>query len=471
MSEITPVNFDFAHQPRSKRRGGGVGYAAHKDLKATTIPLPMFSSFEAIGANIKIDRTSLNIITIYRPPGSSRDTFLLQFEELNESLNAARDDTIFLGDFNIPFSSVPMPFLDLLDILGFQQYITQPTHIHGNILDLIIAKKECQYLLGTSVADGISDHFATFGVLNFEMPKPQSKIISYRQYHKINIETFKNDIRSSELILTQATSASALASQFDKVLSELIDKHAPLKNRKCPKPKCEWFNLNVLTAKQTKRRLERAWKTSKTAHNRSRYRKAVNRYNALLNQSKKEFYNNLIQEKSKNPKQLWNTINKIMHKKVEPTLPDYTSIPDLADNFSKFVHDNIEAIRTSLNARTGYTPVKPPYEAPAFSSFAPVNAQNIEKLIRASKNKTCDLDPLPTHILKDCLDVLITTITCLVNYSLHEGSVPDGFKLAHVIPLLKKPTLDKNIQNNYRPVSNIKAGRERRCGPAEIPSY
>ncbi len=201
MSEITPANFDFAHQPRSKRRGGGVGYAAHKDLKATPFPLPTFSSFEAIGANITIDRTSLNIITIYRPPGSSRDTFLLQFEELNESLNADRDDTIFLGDFNIPFGSAPTRFLELLDILGFQQYITQPTHIHGNILDLIIAKKECHYLLGTSVADGVSDHFATFGVLNIKMAKPQTKSISYRQFNKINIEAFKNEIRSSELIL------------------------------------------------------------------------------------------------------------------------------------------------------------------------------------------------------------------------------------------------------------------------------
>ena len=104
---------------------------------------------------------------------------------------------------------------------------------------------------------------------------------------------------------------------------------------------------------------------------------------------------------------------------------------------------------------SGYTPVKPPYEAPIVSSLAPVTEQQIEKLILSSKNKTCSLDPLPTNILKACLDVLLTPITCLVNYSLQEGSVPDLLKLAHVTPLLKKPTLDKNTHKNYCPVSNL----------------
>ena len=32
---------------------------------------------------------------------------------------------------------------------------------------------------------------------------------------------------------------------------------------------------------------------------------------------------------------------------------------------------------------------------------------------------------------------------------------PSAFKTAHVIPLLKKPSLDKNDLKNYRPVSNL----------------
>ena len=71
-------------------------------------------------------------------------------------------------------------------------------------------------------------NFATFAT--FKMPKPQPIFFSYRQYHKINIEAFKSENVSSELIQNQAKTTSALSSQFNKVLTDLIDKHAPLKN-------------------------------------------------------------------------------------------------------------------------------------------------------------------------------------------------------------------------------------------------
>ena len=46
-------------------------------------------------------------------------------------------------------------------------------------------------------------------------------------------------------------------------------------------------------------------------------------------------------------------------------------------------------------------------------------------------------------------------ITTLVNKSLTTGSIPEGFKLALIKPHLKKQTLDPDLLNNYRPVSNL----------------
>ena len=43
----------------------------------------------------------------------------------------------------------------------------------------------------------------------------------------------------------------------------------------------------------------------------------------------------------------------------------------------------------------------------------------------------------------------------IINLSLREGVFPDRFKQAIVMPLLKKPTLDKDTFKNYRPVSNL----------------
>ena len=43
----------------------------------------------------------------------------------------------------------------------------------------------------------------------------------------------------------------------------------------------------------------------------------------------------------------------------------------------------------------------------------------------------------------------------MINLSLSEGYFPDEFKTAVVTPLIKKPSLDKSVLNNYRPVSGL----------------
>ena len=74
----------------------------------------------------------------------------------------------------------------------------------------------------------------------------------------------------------------------------------------------------------------------------------------------------------------------------------------------------------------------------------------------SSSSKSCDLDPIPTILLKACLDVLIKPIiTDIINASLCYGFFHDDFKCAHVNPVLKKPTLPKEELNSYRPISNL----------------
>ena len=77
------------------------------------------------------------------------------------------------------------------------------------------------------------------------------------------------------------------------------------------------------------------------------------------------------------------------------------------------------------------------------------------KLLLSSKTKTRDLDHIPTSLVKECGDVFKTTITNIINYSLKQGSFPISFKTVYVTLLFKKPSMDKNILKNYRPVSNL----------------
>ena len=67
----------------------------------------------------------------------------------------------------------------------------------------------------------------------------------------------------------------------------------------------------------------------------------------------------------------------------------------------------------------------------------------------------CLIDPLPTFLVKECLDLLLPSITRFVSYSLSESLVPDGFKNAVVTSLIKKPSLPVEDLKNDRPVSGL----------------
>ena len=91
----------------------------------------------------------------------------------------------------------------------------------------------------------------------------------------------------------------------------------------------------------------------------------------------------------------------------------------------------------------------------SFPEFSSVTEDDVRKIIMSSPTKSCSLDPWPTFLVKDYLDILIKPVTQLVNLSLSQGIFPDCFKNAIVTPLIKKPSLDKSEFKNYRPVSGL----------------
>ena len=99
--------------------------------------------------------------------------------------------------------------------------------------------------------------------------------------------------------------------------------------------------------------------------------------------------------------------------------------------------------------------VHPPFDPPKLAVFTQVTQDEIAKIVSISPTKSCLLDPLPTFFVKDCMDILLPSMTKLVNCSLSEGLVPDGFKKAVVTPLIKKASLPIEDLKNYRPVPGL----------------
>ena len=64
-------------------------------------------------------------------------------------------------------------------------------------------------------------------------------------------------------------------------------------------------------------------------------------------------------------------------------------------------------------------------------------------------SKSCLLDPRQTFLLKDCLDILLPSITKLINIFLSEGFFADTFTKVVVTPLIKKALFHSKELKNY----------------------
>ena len=88
------------------------------------------------------------------------------------------------------------------------------------------------------------------------------------------------------------------------------------------------------------------------------------------------------------------------------------------------------------------------------TNFKMINDQDILSIIYRAPPKLCELDPMPTTLLKLHRNVIAPHIKDIVNTSVVSGSFTRNIKQALLRPLLKKKGLDLTL-NNYKPVSNL----------------
>ena len=89
--------------------------------------------------------------------------------------------------------------------------------------------------------------------------------------------------------------------------------------------------------------------------------------------------------------------------------------------------------------------------ASCFSEFNLLSESEVFDLIIASSKKSCPLDPIPTKLLNECVNVLLPLITKIINLLLDSGYFLHTCKCALVRPLLKKD----GLPSVFRPVSNL----------------
>ena len=260
-----------------------------------------------------------------------------------------------------------------------------------------------------------------------------------------------------------STNLDSCVQNYEDILSGLLNKHVPARTRSVRvRPHSHWFNVAIQTARKLRRVHERKRRHIRLEIDRQLYCNQRKKVNELINVAKIEYYSSQITDCSGDQKKLFKVVNGLLHQaKKTPVLPSSVSDAVLADSFSRYFSNKILNIRSifpvstsSTMSQTNHFPVCA--QVSNISQFASATVFEVKKLIRSSPSKSCELDPIPTDLLKKCIDVAAPLITTIVNKSFEQGSFPDSLKTAYIRPLIKKPGLDVETLSNYRPVSNLK---------------
>ncbi|KAM4521909.1 uncharacterized protein PAE49_001834 [Odontesthes bonariensis] len=388
--------------------------------------------------------------------------FLTEFSSLLTSLCAMSPTVILIGDFNIhidnPSSIFAKDFTSLLDCLGITQHVNLPIHNKGHILDLIC----CTDITPTNlnVTDfPISDHKAVLFDIHTQLHKAkEQRTVFFRNIKHIDT-TDLSTLISSYPSPHPASSPADLVTHYNNCLSFSLTTLAPLKKRSVSfTHTAPWFTPELRQLKATGRRLERLYeRTGLTVHSQM-YSDHLHHYKDALTTAKSSYYSNLINTGTGNNRVLFSTVSRLLQ-------PPKTLPPDISTDqctaFLDFFNSKINTIHQQL-ASSCTSPKDPPWMITTgqpliscLSDFTPASEHTISEYINKAKTTTCQLDPLPTSLVKACLPSISPMITNIINSSLTTGIVPPILKLAAITPILKKPGADPLTRTTFFHLRNI----------------
>ena len=337
-------------------------------------------------------------------------------------------------------------------MFNLTQSVSEPTHNQGHLLDLVFSKQSDNILTSTKLHHGLtSDHTAILCKLDVSVPAHKPETFLYRCLKKIDTGAFKQD-------LSHAVSQVSSISDYNNHLCSVLDKHAPLcrctvRTRK-PTP---WFSSiaeQFCELKRERRQAERRWLKSKLTVHKQIYDSIKQIVTNLVDKAKQAYYSAKIQS-STTCKQLFQNFNTILGKSRSSPLPSTFDSDGLPNVFSDYFTEKIRTIRNNFPPPNPTACPDTSFAGNPLLTFESVTDEFVLKIINSASAKSCELDPIPTTLLYENLDILLPTITNIINTSLTTGIVPPDLKTAIVKPLLKKPSLDKNLLKNYRPISNL----------------
>ena len=181
------------------------------------------------------------------------------------------------------------------------------------------------------------------------------------------------------------------------------------------------YHVELSAEKRLRRKCERKYKNAQLESDKLLLKDQRNKYNNLLNSTKKDYIKNQI-ENAQSSKDLYQIWDKLLNREQRSVLPSHDCTTSVANTFVDYFKNKIELIRNNIEESLNTFTDQLPSTAPIFhglflEQFRVVSESDVRKVITSSPIKSCALYPIPTWLLKQCLDQVAPVLTVIVNTS------------------------------------------------------
>ena len=368
-----------------------------------------FNTMEIQGYHVRLDHISINLYVIYRIPSMSIISFcdeLLQV--LENDIAKPADKTLFIGDFNIHVDdssdSDTITFMDLLDSYNMLNKVTFPTHVKHHSLDLVIEDRDNTVVSNVKEGMFLSDHCFVHSTLDIIIPKLKECLLTFRKLKLIDHLTLKSDIEESlnKIGLQNSTNDQQLVASYNTILSELLEKHTPLRTKKVKQSHRQpWFDNRIRREIIIRRKKERTYRSDPMEYNLNAFYQQCRFVSNIIKTTKRTYYTQKLADNKTNFKQIFEISNKLLYKNEPVPLPSTDNKKNLADKFNEFFITKIDKIMDSLVQTTSHQ-INKDYIEDKFETdkrlheFRPLTLEETINLVKSAAPKSCNLNPIPT---------------------------------------------------------------------------
>ena len=457
--EILPTNYTIYRKDRCTR-GGGVLIALEESIPSSIIPSP--SNLEVISVRIEVS-IPISLCTVYIPP-KPNDIYVNTLLSYLAEFTSSSEHVIIVGDFNLPdinwstltgTSPLSTSFCDLMFDHNLVQFVDSPTHIKGNILDIVLSNTSFIRDVHVEPSQSFgSDHFLVLFNIECSLMKPFQK---HRMRHVFD---FKNaDMDGLLMYLLEYDFDSCFHSNNIEHVWAMI-KRAILKamNLYIPKVRVKarkypiWFNSSIRHHLNCLRTLRKRYKTHPTDQILSKLKSSEKALQEKILSAKTSYEANVIcSSAGGNTSLIYRYIN---------TITDHSIIPSIMKSeTSTATYDHEKASLFNAYFHSVFTHssfVLPPIDdlptpVLTLSDIFVTELDVFTALSSLNPTKAGGIDGIGPRVLKFCATALYQPIYHLFMLSLSQHYIPQEWRVHCITPIHKSG--DRSLVNNYRPIS------------------